>query len=270
MTYYCPDCDRLFYSGRKARDQHCLATGHALPQFECDTCSDCFDDEYDRREHMNLQMHWCRNAPECMLCCYRAVTKTEITKHEIEHHHYCADCKRQFSNLNCIRQHLNGKIHRASAVNCPFCKARCGTATGLSHHLERGSCPRVPMDRQKLYRYIKNRDPGGVITNKRLEWYGDKTYDINPRLAWNHWAKAYECYLCHKLHSSLHGLKLHLESPKHQQKLYHCLNPTCLREFATLAALINHLESESCKIMRFQQVQRNIAAIVDPNRMISR
>ncbi|CEI68399.1 unnamed protein product [Fusarium venenatum] len=183
MTYHCPDCDRLFYSGRKARDQHY-------------TCSDCFDDKYDRCEHINLQMHWCRNVPECMLCCFRSVIKTEITKHEIEHHNYCADCKRQFSNLNCIRQ--------------------------------------------------------------------DKTYDINPRLAWNHWAKAYECYLCHKLHSSLHGLKLHLESP-----LYHCLNSTCLREFTTLAAPINHLESETCKIMRFQQVQRNIATIVDSNRMIS-
>ncbi|WXC65157.1 hypothetical protein SNK03_010965 [Fusarium graminearum] len=269
MTYYCPDCDRHFHSGRKARDQHCLATGHALPQFDCDTCSFCFDDEYDRCEHMNLEMHWAHNVLECRMCYLRAVSKDEISKHEIELHNYCADCERQFSNLNCIRQHLNGKIHRVSTVNCPFCKAKCGTATGLSCHLERGSCPRVPMNRKKLYKYVRNRDPAGVIVNKRLEWHGERTYEINPRLAWNHWAKTYECYLCHKLHSSLHGLKLHLESPKHQQKLYHCLNPTCRKEFATLAALINHLESESCKILRFQQAQRGISSIVDPNRMIS-
>lgn len=154
-------------------------------------------------------------------------------------------------------------------VDCPFCKVRCGTATGLSHHLERGTCPRIPLNRHKLYKYIRGRDPAGTLAIKNIEWQGDKTYSINPRLAWNHRTKAYECYLCHKLYSSLQGLKLHLESPKHQQKLYHCLNPTCWREFTTLAALINHLESESCKVMRFQQVQKAISKIVDPNRMIS-
>jgi hypothetical protein len=125
------------------------------------------------------------------------------------------------------------------------------------------------MNRHKLYKYIKSRDPASAIANQCLEWQGDKTYSINPRLAWNHWVKAYECYLCHKLHSSLQGLRLHLESPKHQQKLYHCFNTACRREFTTLAALINHLESETCKIMRFQQVQKTISNIVDPNRMIS-
>ncbi|KAL4722046.1 hypothetical protein ACLX1H_010816 [Fusarium chlamydosporum] len=104
MTYYCVDCDTLFYAGRKARDQHCQATGHALPAFECDTCSFCFDDEYDRCEHMNLEMHWAPDAPECRVCHGRAVTKTEIVKHEVEIHHYCADCQRQFQNLNNLRQ----------------------------------------------------------------------------------------------------------------------------------------------------------------------
>ncbi|PTD05217.1 hypothetical protein HYE67_003249 [Fusarium culmorum] len=175
---------------------------------------------------MNLELHWAENAPECRMCYFRAVTKAEVAKHEFELHNYCADCERQFQNQNSIRHHLNGKIHRVSTVKCPFCKTRCGTATGLSHHIEQGSCPHVPIDRQKLYKYIRSRDPAGAIANKRLEWHGEKTYEINPRLAWNNWAKAYECYLCHKLYSSLHGLKLHLESPKHQQKMYHCLNPS--------------------------------------------
>ncbi|RFN50083.1 zinc finger protein [Fusarium flagelliforme] len=253
MTYYCSDCDKLFFAGRSARDQHCQATGHALPAFECDSCSDCFDDEYDRCEHMNLEQHWAENAPECTICLFHAVTEEEVVRHEVEEHNYCADCKRTFMNLNCIRQHLNGKIH----------------PTGLSHHLERGACPRMSMNRHKLYKYIKNRDPKGSLTNKTLAWEGEKTYSINPRLAWNHWVKAYECYLCHKLYSSLHGLKMHLESPRHQQKLYHCMKPSCSREFTTLAALINHLESEVCKLVRFQQVQKVVERIVDPHMMIS-
>nr|CEG04407.1 unnamed protein product [Fusarium clavum] len=104
MTYYCSDCDKLFFAGRTARDQHCQATGHALPAFECDSCSDCFDDEYDRCEHMNLEQHWAENAPECTICLFHAVTEEEVVRHEVEEHNYCADCKRTFMNLNCIRQ----------------------------------------------------------------------------------------------------------------------------------------------------------------------
>ncbi|KLP03606.1 uncharacterized protein FFB20_15136 [Fusarium fujikuroi] len=246
MTYYCTDCDKLFYAGRKARDQHCQVTGHASPVFECDSCSDCFEDEYDRHQHMNLEQHWHRNAPECQLCGDIAVTQAEIREHEIEQHFHCADCNRQFMNANCLRMHLNSKLHRVSAVKCPFCGATCNTATGLSHHLEQGSCPRVPMDRNKLYRYIKNRDHRSLTTNKELAWYGEKTYTINPAAAWNPWSKAFECYLCHKLHMTLTGLKKHLESPRHQQSLYHCVKRSCGKEFKTLAALINHLERFSC------------------------
>ena len=78
-----------------------------------------------------------------------------------------------------------------------------------------------------------------------------------------------ECYLCHKLYSSLHGLKMHHESPRHQQRLYHCMKPSCGREFTTLAALINHLESEVCKLVRFQQVQKVVERIVGPHMMLS-
>ncbi|KAH6958203.1 hypothetical protein DER45DRAFT_602958 [Fusarium avenaceum] len=232
MIYDCADCDKLFYAGRVSGDQHCQATGHAPPQFECDICNFCFDDEYDRCDHMNLEMHWGRGAPECRFCFVRAVTDAEIKEHESTSHKYCADCDRQFMNLNNIQQHLKSKIHRTTVVNCPFCRVRCGTATGLSHHLERGSCPRIPFNREKLYRYIKHRDPAGLISNKEIEWQ-------------------------------------HLESPRHQQSLYHCFNGPCRKEFKTLAALINHLESESCRIMRFQQVQTTISTIVDARKMIS-
>lgn len=104
MIYDCADCDKLFYTGRIARDQHCQATGHAPPQFECDTCNFCFDDEYDRCDHMNLEMHWGRGAPECRFCFVRAVTDAEIKEHESTSHKYCADCDRQFMNLNNIQQ----------------------------------------------------------------------------------------------------------------------------------------------------------------------
>lgn len=103
MAYYCTDCDKLFHAGRKARDQHCQVTGHASSAFECDSCSDCFEDEYDRHQHMNLEQHWHRNAPECQFCGDRAVAQAEIREHEIEQHFHRADCNRQSMNANCLR-----------------------------------------------------------------------------------------------------------------------------------------------------------------------
>ena len=50
--------------------------------------------------------------------------------------------------------------------------------------------------------------------------------------------------------------------------LYHCPNNRCASEFKTLAAIINHLESETCGAMRFETVQRRIGDIVSGDRLL--
>lgn len=51
-------------------------------------------------------------------------------------------------------------------------------------------------------------------------------------------------------------LNLHLNSPAHREKIYHCPNTRgCNKEFVSLGALFNHLESEACGYMRFGGVQ---------------
>lgn len=142
-----------------------------------------------------------------------------------------------------------------------------GTATGLVHHLDRGSCSKAPLNRDKLYEAVRRRDPNSVISKKLLTWSGTTSYEATER-TWNCFVEAYECYLCHRLFGKLASLNQHLSSPIHQQKLYHCPNSRCGREFTTLAAVINHLESESCEYMRFEAVQKNVDRIVDPRRMI--
>ncbi|EEU40701.1 uncharacterized protein NECHADRAFT_90758 [Fusarium vanettenii 77-13-4] len=268
MIFDCGTCQRMFPSGCKARNQHCQATGHSPPAFECDTCCFYFDDEHDRRDHMDLESHWIPDAPECSLCYFRAPTLQEVKNHEFGHHFYCGECNREFQNLNNIRQHLKSRRHLGSGVTCPFCEVSCGSATGLVYHLEGGSCPRAPLNRDKMYRVIRERDPNGVISIKALEWYGDRIFEVNPTDAWNSQCEAFECYLCHRLFGTLYGLRSHLASPKHQQKLYHCPSQTCHKEFITLAALINHLESETCRFIRFTQIQTDIKYIVSSNRII--
>jgi hypothetical protein len=81
----------------------------------------------------------------------------------------------------------------------------------------------------------------------------DKVEIIATELAWN--GLAYECYLCEKEFSSLHGLNNHIKSPAHEQDLYHCPKASCRKTYKVLSGLIQHMESESCGVMRFSQIQ---------------
>lgn len=58
------------------------------------------------------------------------------------------------------------------------------------------------------------------------------------------------------------SLDQHLNSPIHKQNLYHCPNQKCGKEFVSLAALFNHLESEGCGYMRFEKVNKRVGDVV--------
>jgi hypothetical protein len=170
----------------------------------------------------------------------------------------------------CLRgQHLTSKIHRGANLACPFCKIKYTSATGLFHHLESGSCSNAPnLNREAIHRLVRERDPHGVITNKQITW--DKETNVSysaTDYAWN--GSAWECYLCHRPFGSRTSLNQHLNSPVHSQKVYHCPNGRCHKEFVALAALFNHLESESCEFMRFEKVQQHVGTILQSNRLIA-
>ncbi|KAK4223681.1 hypothetical protein QBC38DRAFT_372664 [Podospora fimiseda] len=268
--FECGDCGKGFPSGWRARENHCNATGHNPPEFECDTCDLWFDDNYDKSEHMKNWGHQNDNLNyyECDICIELFTNRQDRTDHEVDHHHWCRDCQRQFINRNNIKQHLNSRTHRGQKIVCPFCKNSFTTATGMTHHVENGACSAIPnWGREKTYRFIRSRDPTGVISKKLIGWTGDSGgYEAGQR-SWN--GSAYECYFCHREFRTLYSLNQHLNSPAHQQALYHCPNRRCGQDFKTLGGVINHLESESCGAMRFETVQRKIGDIVSGNRLIS-
>lgn len=249
------------------------ATGHEPPDFECDTCDHYFGSQKAVDQHMNDLGHWDESSEsegpvhDCDYCDDAFDDIDDLRTHEVEEHLYCVDCDRSFRDRNSIGQHLRGKLHRTSTVQCPFCKEIHGTATGLAHHLERGSCTKAPLNRDTLYEAVRRRDPNGIISKNLLTWSGNISYEATEK-AWNSQVGAYECYFCHRLFGKLVSLNQHLSSPAHQQNLYHCPSPSCKTDFKTLAAMINHLESESCGHMRFEAVQRKVQHLVDPRRMI--
>ncbi|KAF4483423.1 hypothetical protein FAGAP_11812 [Fusarium agapanthi] len=130
-------------------------------------------------------------------------------------------------------------------------------ASGVVHHLEVGACPNAPLDRDALYQEVRRRDPNHSICNRLPVWQETVAYQTTA-LAFNIRKGKYECYFCGDLFDHLSNLNQHLASPRHQQELYHCPNGECSREFTTLAGMVNHLESESCRFLRFEAVQNGI------------
>ncbi|KAH9905221.1 hypothetical protein F4778DRAFT_698055 [Xylariomycetidae sp. FL2044] len=270
MTYdfdfECGTCHKVFGARRQARENHLRSTGHRAPKFECDACPRYFGSETARFQHMDALNHfeW-----ECSICDETWPTDSQQTKHEHDEHNYCRICQRTFENYNNLKMHLNSRIHRGQHIQCPSCKSSYPTATGLTHHVETGSCPNAPtINRDTLYKFVRSKDPGGIITKNLIGWAGSTQYEASRR-SYNAKRHGWECYLCHRLFKSLPSLNQHLNSPTHQETLYYCANRSCKKEFTTLAGIINHLESESCGCTRFENVQRSIRDVVGSDKLIT-
>ncbi|KAK6437634.1 hypothetical protein LTR95_006163 [Oleoguttula sp. CCFEE 5521] len=236
------------------------ALDHWTPRFECETCDEVFStdwelDEHDANEHYD-PTYYCEESD-----CGRGFwTQQDAREHmDDEGHwrvHYCGGCDRGFQN-----EHMNSRTHRGQRFPCPFCGAVFTTASGATHHVETGSCPKARnINRENLHTFIDERDTSSIITNKQIGWHtNDNESFVAGEASWN--GHAYECYLCRRDFKTLRSLNQHLDSPTHKQKIYHCFGRGCGKEFPTLAALFGHLESEACGATRFESVQQNVANV---------
>ncbi|QSZ31031.1 hypothetical protein DSL72_000592 [Monilinia vaccinii-corymbosi] len=179
---------------------------------------------------------------------------------------YCEPCQRMFQSAHNLKQHQRSKIHMGSSMKCPFCPTKYPTASALIIHLESGTC-RSGIDRARINAEIRRLDRNHVITTRQIEY---PTFSASTNIAsersWNGYY--YECTLCNAEFVTLMRLNAHLRSPVHDQKMYRCPGPRCGKDFRLLSGLVQHVESESCGVMRFENVQREARGGVD--RMIGR
>jgi hypothetical protein len=276
---WCDPCDRFFPTERGLQQHLDNSSAHAY-SYECETCTRTFATERACNQHMNELDHW-EPTYECETCTATFSTQYACDRHmDISRHrrHYCYECQRGFQNDNNLRmvcppssrrevgrwlrrdvKHLNSRIHQGAAVACPFCERGFTSASGVSHHLETGSCPKATnLNRDTIYNSIRARDTQGVITMKQLEWNSEFVATERSFNGYN-----YVCFICRREFSTLVDLNKHLKSPVHQQKLYHCPNRRgCGKEFVSLAAMFNHLESESCGFIRFGQVNDRVSGML--------
>ncbi|KAK8080003.1 hypothetical protein PG997_007821 [Apiospora hydei] len=278
--FTCDDCDRDFGSFN-AREQHMEALGHTTDyDNECDTCGVVFLNKQIWKKHMDSWDHRVEveeiDSNElkykvdywCSLCTRYFESEEDRVKHEAQAHFYCHDCNRYFQNANNAWMHQNSKLHRGTPIRCPFCREYYSAATALCHHLERGACPKMPdLTRKQIFQLVRSKDPDGIISKQNIDLVPTITSGhLANEYAWN--GTAYECYLCHRSFRNTSSLNDHFKA-SHQQALYHCPNKNCRKNFNTLAAVINHLESESCGFTRFMNVQRSATNILSGDRQIS-
>ncbi|KAI1086839.1 hypothetical protein F5B19DRAFT_497961 [Rostrohypoxylon terebratum] len=259
-----PTCGTCFmeFGNDHARMQHITSLGHHLPNHECHKCFFAFTSHHALVDHLNAQGHW---PYKCGFCDRFFHAKKSLQEHEVGHHYYCQSCDRLFHSHNNIKMHFNSGIHSALDLRCTSCEQAYPNATALSHHMESGACPGAPfMNRNHIYHMVLAKDPYQLISKP---WNGTFP-QLATASAWN--GLAFECYLCRRPFGRLQALNQHLDSSVHRPNLYHCpLTQDCGREFASLAAVMNHLESETCGYTKFENVQRTIQSLFTTDDIIS-
>ncbi|KAF7538398.1 hypothetical protein G7054_g2979 [Neopestalotiopsis clavispora] len=274
MAFACGTCWQTWPSW-ESRDQHVAAKFHEVPEFECETCHRYFGSEHAMEQHMDALGHWadsCSDEPEWSCnyyYCNEAFNDEDsLRSHEVEDHFWCDPCEREFIDHNAIKNHLNSRVHRGTNAECPFCHNLYVDAAGVFHHLEQGRCSTAPLNRMQVSEAVERKDSNGALTDRLRHWSTAPVLEATID-SWNPYTKTFNCYLCGAGFAQLDGLNQHLQSSKHTKKLYHCPKPNCRKEFGSLAAVTNHLQSETCNFMRYEQVQETAKRIFDPSRMIA-
>ncbi|KAF8310757.1 hypothetical protein DL93DRAFT_2169480 [Clavulina sp. PMI_390] len=250
---FCDDCDIDF------------ATFNALQNHwrdvheYCQYCDEHFDDEWDHREHKREEHFYC---DDCDKVFWRDGER-RLDEHNEEVHwdRYCVDCERVFQSSHNYETHLRSSIHREQDIRCPMrgCNMYFVSAAAMTQHLDEGSCV-SGVNRHKVNDLVVHYDRNNVITNSnRLLTYSNSspvmsitTWIVTDR-AWN--GSRWECYLCNRDFRRAEDLERHLNSPRHEQKIYRCPRSDCSREFTTLGGFMQHVESQSCEAYRFRDVQ---------------
>ncbi|KAH9969338.1 hypothetical protein BJV74DRAFT_737164, partial [Russula compacta] len=224
----------------------------------CHPCERWFPHTRALEQHLEAKHWYCRAHDGILIFNSYA----ELQSHDRDVHTYCTECKRSFQSQSNLRSHLNSKLHRPTNVRCPGrgCNRAFVSAAALTLHFESGTCP-SGMTRKQLDRLVVRVDTNNYITNPDRLLTGPLGQSQPPSTtrmwatdrSWN--GGAYECFLCNATFQTLARLNLHLQSPRHEDKIYRCPKSDCRTEFVTLSGLCQHVEGGSCGVNMFRRVQ---------------
>jgi hypothetical protein len=152
-------------------------------------------------------------------------------------------------------------VHKSRRVSCFVCPKGFNAPSAIAHHLESG---RHGINRRQVTAAIQALNIVPTISlNRRIKAPGSTSvstfirYYATPR-AFNGFA--YECHICHSTFRSLFSLTSHLNSPAHDVDQFKC--PRCAKHFKLISALLQHIESGSCGLARFQQIMHHFKNMI--------
>ncbi|CAG8111960.1 unnamed protein product [Penicillium salamii] len=214
---------------------------------ECKRCGRAFASLKACQQHMNTLGH--NPVYECETCDRVFGSLEGVNRHmQVKEHwsNYCQSCHRRFETEQNYNAHMKSATHRGYDLVCQYCCAEFVTPSGVLHHLESCSCPKRPdRSRNRFYRDIQRLDTDGEITFGRLESESE-----------------WECMICSQEFNCADAVASHILHS--HEGLYHCPNERdyCNKGFVSLAALFNHLESESCHYTSFEDVETYLVILM--------
>lgn len=227
----------------------------------CQRCNEHFSSVDELKQHYRDDHWYCDTCDKVrtllLIPAKHSLTKPQalntqkgLQQHNRQKHPYCTICDIVFKSESDLKNHQRThlpKIHR-----CTGCEEAFATHSDLIAHWENRACP-SGMTRKDVNRVALAKDPGSVITDMLQQ--GQALPSRTEMARWRSQdGSAYECMLCHRMFSQLLHLKAHLESPRHEAKIYKC-PPTylgCEEQFSTFSGLVQHMESEKCDVHSFK------------------
>jgi len=249
----CDDCEEDFPTWMGLKEHWVQSSRH----FYCQDCDEHYEDQYDLNEHLEDEHYFCSD------CSRVFKNETGLHQHNSQKHYYCVSCRRVFRSQSNLDSHLNSSTHKPKNVICPGkdCGKGFVSMSALFLHFESGSCP-SGMTRADLNRNVARMDRNNYFTKPTKLITGPEDVQMwATERSWNGYA--YECFLCNRTFGELRSLNAHLQSPRHQAKIYRCPNgEACGVEYSVLSALTQHVESGKCGVNRFREVQNAMDALV--------
>lgn len=266
IHHFCHEHGKYFDTFEGLR-QHYIQSGD---HYYCALCDELYDDEDEFLDHGDCQHYICRG-------CVRIFdSENDLMEHNSCAHYFCRPCNRFFTSASNLQNHLNSNMHAPRNVKCPG--RGCGRAfvsvSALILHAESGTCP-SGVTRAQVDAFVSRLDQQNIITNPALMIAGpdgtrqapqDSEYWATER-SWNGYA--YECFLCNGEYNTLRALNMHLQSPRHRQRIYRCPQRSCGIEYGALSSLSQHVESGSCGVRANRQVQNVMDNLTRNLRMIA-
>lgn len=281
---YCDRCERYFRDDRALEQHEDASTAHWMcrpcgkdftsevsleqhyvqsPRHDyCQTCDEHFDDDDELLDHLVDEHNGCRSCRKVFpylspirisLTLFSQTFKNAVgyKAHMHQVHWYCEPCDRVFASESNLDSHSS--VHKPKNFSCPGagCNRAFVSQSALVLHWEAGACP-SGITRNILNRNVVRLDHNHAITNPMRLIQGTTT-NWATDLSWN--GSGYECFLCNNEYRSLNSLNQHLQSPRHEARIYRCPNRDCGDEYSTLSALSQHVERDRCGVQRFREVK---------------